>query len=57
MGHSILRIAYHLLKDPDALDNDLGPDYFDNQNKQRLAAQLLRPLGKLGYVVTFEPAA
>ena len=58
VGHSILKIAYHLLEQPDAHYRDLGPDYFETKDKNRLAKQLLSRLGKLGYTVTIQaPAA
>jgi transposase len=57
VGHSILRIAYHLLKTPDAHYQDLGPDYFSTRKKDQLTHQLLRRLNSLGYQVTLTPAA
>jgi transposase len=58
VGHSILKIAYHLLSKPEAHYEELGSDYFETKNKARLAAQLLSRLGKLGYNVTIQsPAA
>ena len=56
VGHSILGIAYHLLKTPDLHYQDLGPDHFTH-NKQQLAHQLLRRLARLGVTVTIAPAA
>lgn len=57
VGHSILRIAYHLLRNPDVNYKDLGPDYFDQKHKDRLTKHLLRRLTKLGYHVSLQPAA
>jgi transposase len=57
VGHSILTIAYHLLSAEDAHYKDLGPDHFQTKDKQRLATQLLRRLGKLGFTVTIETTA
>lgn len=57
VGHSILRIAYHLLESPDARYKDLGPDYFTTHKKHQLAHQLLRRLASLGYQVTITTAA
>lgn len=57
VGHSILRIAYHLLESPDARYKDLGADYFTTQKKHQLATQLLRRLASLGYQVTVTTAA
>lgn len=56
VGHSILKIAYHLLADPAAHYEDLGADYFHTKDTQRLATQLLRRLGTLGYNVTITAA-
>lgn len=57
VGHSILRIVYHLLNAPDVHYQDLGPDYFKTNKKQQLATQLLRRLAKLGFQVTITTAA
>ncbi len=57
VGHSILRIAYHLLRTPDAHYKDLEPDYFTTHKKHQLAHQLLRRLTSLGYQVTINAAA
>ena len=58
VGHSILVMAYHLLSDPNARFEDLGPDYFEKHNKVRLANQLVCRLQKLGFKITIEvPAA
>jgi transposase len=57
VGHSILRIAYHLLETAGARYKDLGPDYFTTHKKQQLATQLLRRLASLGYQVTINTAA
>jgi len=57
VGHSIVRIAYHLLKSPEAHYQDLGPDHFTKHKQQQLAQQLLRRLASLGYQVTIDAAA
>lgn len=56
VGHSILCIMYHLLKNPDAEYRDLGPDYFDKQRKSRLVDHLTHRLTQLGFNVTVTPA-
>lgn len=56
VGHSILTIAYHLLSNPDKHYEDLGPDYFETKDKNRLATQLLRRLTKLGFTVAIQVA-
>jgi hypothetical protein len=57
LGHTILCISYHLLKNPDATFRDLGADYFDKQHKSNLASHLMQRLAKLGFKVTISPAA
>jgi transposase len=56
VGHSIIRIIYHLLKNGTTY-RDLGPDYFDQLDSQRLTRNLVKRLEKLGHKVTLEPAA
>lgn len=54
VGHSILRIVYHMLKFK--LDfQELGPDYFDRLNPERLQRHLIKRLEGLGLRVTVEP--
>lgn len=54
LSHSVLVIMYHVLKDKEAY-KDLGTDYFDHLDKQRLAKQSIRRLEALGFHVTVEP--
>ncbi|HXI21986.1 MAG TPA: IS110 family transposase, partial [Gemmatimonadales bacterium] len=54
VAHSILVIAYHLLKDGTTY-HDLGVDYFDLRNATRLQHQLITRLQALGLRVTVEP--
>jgi transposase len=56
VGHSILIIAYHLLKDRRDYC-DLGPNYFDLRDRERTAKRLIQRLEDLGYQVTAEPIA
>jgi transposase len=56
VGHSILVIVYHLLKEGGSYC-DLGPDYFDRLAPQRLTRYLVRRLEKLGHRVVLEDAA
>jgi transposase len=56
VGHSILCAAYHILSRARPYQ-DLGGDYFDRLDPQRLTRQLVRRLEKLGHTVTLEPAA
>lgn len=48
LAHSILVIAYHVLRDGVEY-RDLGPDYFDRINTAKLAKYHLRRLSELGY--------
>jgi transposase len=56
VGHTILGIIYHMLKKGTTY-HDLGPDYFDQLNSQRLTHKLVKRLEKLGHKVTLEPTA
>ena len=44
VGHSILVIAYHLLKNPDMSYQDLGVRYFDERDKERIKHRLVHRL-------------
>ena len=58
MGLSILVIIWHLLANPDARFEDLGPDHYDRRiNTAAQRRNHLRALEALGYRVTLEPAA
>ncbi|MCR4398265.1 MAG: IS110 family transposase [Firmicutes bacterium] len=50
LGHTILRIIYHILKDKTTYQ-DLRPDYFDRKNKEATVRRTLRRLEALGYSV------
>lgn len=53
VGHSILRIVYHMLKYN--LDfQELGADYFDKLNPERLQRYLIKRLEGLGLQVTMQ---
>jgi hypothetical protein len=54
VGHSILVIAYHLLKDPSATYQDLGGNYFDERNRTGVEKRLVRRLEQLGYHVSLQ---
>ena len=54
VAHAILVIAYHLLDRKDSY-RDLGPNYFDQRNKEAVRRRLVRRLQDLGYKVTAEP--
>jgi transposase len=53
VAHSILIIAYHLIKNQETY-RELGGDYFDKRNPQTVAKRLVRRLESLGYSVTLE---
>ncbi|HJZ69911.1 MAG TPA: transposase [Blastocatellia bacterium] len=56
VGHSILVIAYHILKNR-ASYNELGGDYFDRQNVETQRARYIRRLEALGLKVNVEVAS
>lgn len=54
VAHSLLIIIYHILKH-DVDYCDLGPDYFDKLNGQRIERYLVKRLESLGYTVNLTP--
>ena len=54
VGHSLLVIIYHMLKHGVEY-RDLGPDYFDRLEPERLRRYLVKRLQGLGYDVTLTP--
>jgi transposase len=56
VGHTILVIAYHLLRDQTDY-RDLGHLYFDQRDRDRLSHRLIKRLEALGYTVNLEPRA
>jgi len=54
LGHTILVIIYHLLRDKTTY-RELGPDYFDHLDRERLSRALVRRLEALGHKVTLQP--
>jgi transposase len=54
LGHTILVIIYHVLKDQSTY-RELGPDYFDRLDTERLTRTLVRRLERLGHKVTLQP--
>jgi transposase len=57
-GRSILVIAWHLLSDPDARFEDLGPGYYAERiDSERRKQNHIRQLEALGYTVTLQPTA
>jgi transposase len=56
VANSSIQVAWHLLKHRKDYA-DLGADYFDRLNKQRLTQSLVRRLEKLGHTVALHPMA
>jgi len=56
VGHSILTISYHMM-DRGTPFTELGADYFDRRNPERVKDRLVSRLEKLGYRVSLEKAA
>ncbi len=54
VGRSILETAFHMIQRKSTY-KDLGSDYFDRRNPERLAKRLADRIGKLGFKVTYEP--
>jgi len=54
VAHSLLVIAYHILKDGTTFQ-DLGPDYFDRRDTRQLQRRLIGRLEALGLRVTVDP--
>ena len=57
VGHTLLVIVYHLLKDPTRRYTDLGAGYCDERDRKGVERRSVRRLEALGYKVTLEPAA
>ena len=51
LGHTILVIIYHMLKDHTTYQ-ELGPDYFDRLDTERLTRTLVRRLERLASIST-----
>jgi len=56
IGHAILVICYHILKDK-VHYRDLGPDFYEKYKKQEIAKRTVKRLEALGYKVTIEDTA
>ena len=59
VGHSILVIIYHVLRDQKTY-HELGGNYFDQHDRRGIEQRLVRRLQKLGYEVSLtatSPAA
>lgn len=56
-GRHILIAAYHILKTPGTVYQDLGANYFDERDRNAVIRRATRRWEALGYQVTVEPAA
>jgi transposase len=54
LGHTLLVIVYHVLKEG-TIYRELGGDYLEQLEPDRLTRQLVRRLEKLGHQVTLQP--
>lgn len=55
VAHTILVIIYHLLRES-AVYHDLGPNYFDERDRESTIRRSVRRIQRLGYKVTVEAA-
>ena len=55
VAHSLLLVVYHLLKHPNLKYQDLGANYFDSLEPDRLRHQLVKRLERMGYDVILKP--
>jgi len=55
LAHTVLVIIYHMLREGREY-RDLGADYVDQQDKERIERHHIRRLEQLGYTVTLAPA-
>ncbi len=56
VGHSILVIAYHVLRDGTSY-RELGANYFDERDREAVKRRAVQRLERLGFKVTLETAA
>jgi transposase len=54
VGHTLLRMAYYLLRRGTTYQ-ELGGNYFDERDRQRVERRLVHRLEQLGFTVTLEP--
>jgi len=54
VSHSLLVVIYHMLRDKQPY-RDLGADFFEAREKERVVKGALRRLEGLGYTVTLQP--
>lgn len=56
VGHTILIMAYHIVKERSTY-NELGADYFERLNEQRLVKRLASRISSLGYEIELKKIA
>ena len=54
LGHTILIIVYHIITRREPY-RELGVNYFDDRDPQRVERRLVRRQERMGYVVSLEP--
>jgi transposase len=57
VGHTILVIIYHLLRQSDSVYQDLGPDFYAHRNEEAMMRHHVRQLEAAGYQVSLTKAA
>src|SRR6185295_12465840 len=55
VAHSLLAVFHVMLSHPQLRYQDLGADYFDRLNPERMTRHLVKRLEALGYEVSLEP--
>ncbi len=55
VGHTILVVAYHLLAGTATAYRELGHDFYDRRDRQRVTRRLVRRMEVLGYQVALSP--
>lgn len=56
VGHTLLVIVYHVLSEEKDYQ-ELGGNFFDEQDRQAVQKRLVHRLEKLGYEVTLAPTS
>jgi transposase len=56
VSQSVLVTLSHMLRDHRP-DTDLGADYFDHLDRQRIERHYIHRLEQLGYIVTLTPVS
>lgn len=57
VAHTLVRISYDMLRDPNLDYRELGEDFLQLKNKDRVCQSLVKRLSKLGYTVVLTPNA